>query len=172
MNTLALLCIIYDFRSVIYHIRYFCLKHTSTIHLRVSSYIPFNRLCLFNCLYIAFYLICLYLPHVTSYSTNRMWYPFLKLSHLTLVSQAYLTRVKSSYCLPHVTSLSHQSHVVSVFWTYFALLSIIFYIRSILNIYDTHVLTHIAALYSNSCLENTSHKLRHYNACRKNSKYA
>ena len=92
MNTLALLCIIYDVRSVIYHIRYFCLKHTSPIHLRVSSYIPFNRLCLFNCLYIAFYLICLYLPHVTSYSTNRMWYPFLKLSHLTLVSQAYLTR--------------------------------------------------------------------------------
>ena len=52
------------FLSVIYHIRYFCLKHTSPIHLQVSSEIIFNRLWLFNCLYIAFYLTaCVY----------RMW---------------------------------------------------------------------------------------------------
>ena len=52
----------------------------------------------------------------------------------------------------HVTSLSHQSHVVSASQTYFALLSIILGIRSIIAIYVTYVLAHVAALYNTRVL--------------------
>ena len=56
----------------------------------------------------------------------------------------------------HVTSSSHQSHVVSVSQTYFAPLSIILGIRSIIAIYVTYVFAHVAVSYNTRVL-NTPH---------------
>ena len=60
-----------------------------------------------------------------------------------------LTHVAASHdtCDLNVTSLFRQPYVISVSWAYFALLSIIFYIRSTRATYDTYVLTHVAASY-------------------------
>ena len=52
----------------------------------------------------------------------------------------------------HVTSLSHQSHAVSVSQTYFALLSFILGIRSIIAMCVTYVLAHVAASYNTRVL--------------------